>query len=215
MNYRDRVVLITGGNSGIGRAFVDRFVEAGARVFTCGRNAQTLSELRAAHPGIDTWRCNIASAQEVDALLDHITNECGRLDMLVNNAAVMTQRNFRDQGVDDAIIAREVETNLTAPILLTRRFLPLLQEGREPLILMVTSGYALLPARRAPVYSATKADLRAFTRALRYQLEGSGIRVIENLASVRRYAADCQYTRAQDEPGGGGGCDATGNRARS
>ena len=51
MNYRDRIVLITGGNSGIGRAFVDRFVEAGARVFTCGRNARTLGELRAAHPG--------------------------------------------------------------------------------------------------------------------------------------------------------------------
>ena len=60
MNYRDRIVLITGGNSGIGRAFVDRFVEAGARVFTCGRNARTLGELRAAHPGIDAWRCDIA-----------------------------------------------------------------------------------------------------------------------------------------------------------
>ena len=181
MNYRDRIVLITGGNSGIGRAFVDRFVEAGARVFTCGCNARTLGELRAAHPGIDAWRCDIACAREVDALRDHIANECGRLDMLVNNAGVMTQVNFRDDGVDDATIAHEIETNLTAPILLTRRFLPLLREGREPLILMVTSGYALLPARRAPVYSATKAGLRAFTRALRYQLDGCGIRVVETL----------------------------------
>ena len=181
MDYRDRVVLITGGNSGIGRAFVDRFVTAGARVFTCGRNASTLTKLRAAYPGIEAWRCDITSADQVDALYAHIAKECGRLDVLVHNAAVMTRVSFLDQGLDDATIVREIETDLTAPILLTSRFLRLLKEGRNPLILMVTSGYALLPARRAPIYSATKAGLRAFTRALRYQLEGSAIRVVETL----------------------------------
>src|SRR5213082_1457066 len=142
-SYRDRVILVTGGNSGIGRAFVDRFVAEGARVFTCGRNEATLEALKAAHAGV-----------------------MERVDMLAD-------------GVDDAAIVREIAINLTAPILLTRRFLPLLRRGQNPLILMVTSGYALLPARRAPTYSATKAGLHSFTQALRYQLTDTGIRVVE------------------------------------
>jgi short-subunit dehydrogenase involved in D-alanine esterification of teichoic acids len=97
--------------------------------------------------------------------------------VLVNNAGVMVLAG----DVDGATITREIAINLTAPILLVRRCLPLLQHGRRPLIVMVTSGYALLPARRAPTYSATKAGVRAFTQALRYQLQDSGIRVIETL----------------------------------
>jgi uncharacterized oxidoreductase len=83
--------------------------------------------------------------------------------------------------VDDKAIVCEIATNLTAPILLTRRLLPLLQRSHSPMILMVTSGYALLPAERAPTYSATKAGLRSFTQALRYQLADTGIRVVETL----------------------------------
>ena len=180
-NYRDRVILITGGNSGIGRAFVDRFVAEGARVFTCGRNEATLEALKAAHPSVEAQRCDITSTSDVKALVERVSEQCGRLDVLVNNAGVMEHVDMLADGVDDAAIAREIAINLTAPILLTRRFLPLLRRGQNPLILMVTSGYALLPSRRAPTYSATKAGLHSFTQALRYQLMDTGIRVVETL----------------------------------
>lgn len=117
----------------------------------------------------------------MEALEAFIAQEYGRLDLLVNNAGVMEQVDLLAGNVEDAAIAREIETNLTAPILLTRRLLPLLKRSHRPLILMVTSGYALLPARRAPTYSATKAGLRSFTQALRYQLANRGIRVVETL----------------------------------
>jgi uncharacterized oxidoreductase len=100
---------------------------------------------------------------------------------LVNNG-VMEQVDLLSGNVgDDEAIAREIATNLTAPILLTRRLLPLLQQSERTMILMVTSGYSLLPAQRAPTYSATKAGLRSFTEALRYQLAHTGIRVVETL----------------------------------
>jgi uncharacterized oxidoreductase len=83
--------------------------------------------------------------------------------------------------VSDERIAYEIAVNLTGPILLTRRLLPLLRSGLNPMIVMVTSGYALLPAKRAPTYSATTAGLRSFTMALRQQLRGVGIRVVEVL----------------------------------
>ena len=178
---RDRIVLVTGGNSGIGRAFVDRFVAEGAQVFACGRNEATLAALKAAGPSVEVQRCDITSAADVKALAERVSEQCGRLDVLVNNAGVMEHVDMLAGSVDDEAIAREIAINLTAPILLTRRFLPLLRHGHNPLILMVTSGYALLPARRVPTYSATKAGLRSFTQALRYQLTGTGIRVVEIL----------------------------------
>ncbi|MGH8625179.1 MAG: SDR family oxidoreductase [Gammaproteobacteria bacterium] len=196
MDYRDSIVLVTGGNSGIGRAFVDRFVHEGAKVIACGRDEATLKALKAEHPGVTVRRCDVTSRSEVVGLEAFIARERGQLDVLVNNAGVMEQLDLLAGNVEDAAIAREIETNLTAPILLTRCLLPLLRHSRSPLILMVTSGYALLPARRAPTYSATKAGLRSFTQALRYQLSNAGIRVVETLPPL----VDTRITVAINRP---------------
>lgn len=195
-SYRDRIVLVTGGNSGIGKAFVEHFVAAGAKVIACGRNEATLQALKTVHPGVEAKRCDIASHPERHALVEWVSQQCGRLDVLVNNAGVMEQVDVLSANVDDAAITREIAINLTAPIMLTRQSLSLLKRGTQPLILMVTSGYALLPARRAPTYSATKAGLRAFTQALRYQLENTGIRVVEVLPPL----VDTPVTAAIQKP---------------
>ncbi|MGH8606043.1 MAG: SDR family oxidoreductase [Gammaproteobacteria bacterium] len=181
MDYRNAIILVTGGSSGIGRAFVERFLREGATDIACGRDEAKLQGLKAQHPSVEIRPCDITSSDEVKALIAFLTQEYGRLDILVNNAGVMEQVAMLTGNVDDEAIAREIATNLTAPILLTRRLLPLLQRSHSPMILMVTSGYALLPAERAPTYSATKAGLRSFTQALRYQLAHTGIRVVETL----------------------------------
>ena len=116
----------------------------------------------------------------------------------------MEQVDLLDQSVSDERIAREIAVNLTGPILLTRRLLPLLRCGRNPMIIMVTSGYALLPATRAPTYSATKAGLRSFTMALRLQLHGVGIRVVEVTPTPGRYAGHALCATAEDLAGNAG-----------
>ena len=137
-------------NSGIGRAFVERFVAEGASVVACGRNEATLQALKVAHPSVEARRCDVASISEVDALAEFVTRRYGRLDVLVSNAGVMEQVNMLAGDVNAAAITREIAINLTAPILLVRRCLPLLQQGRRPLIVMVTSGYALPPLVDTP-----------------------------------------------------------------
>ncbi|MCA1853961.1 MAG: SDR family NAD(P)-dependent oxidoreductase [Beggiatoa sp.] len=181
MDYRNAIILITGGSSGIGRALVERFLREGATVIACGRDEAKLQGLKAQHPSVEIRPCDITSSDEVKTLIAFLTQGYGRLDILVNNAGVIEQVAMLTGNVDDEAIAREIATNLTAPILLTRRLLPLLQRSHSPMILMVTSGYALLPAERAPTYSATKAGLRSFTQALRYQLAHTSIRVVETL----------------------------------
>jgi uncharacterized oxidoreductase len=182
MNVRqwtDRVVVVTGGTSGIGVAFVRRLAAEGACVVTCGRDPASLQKLRDQNPTISALRCDITAAPDVVALVDAVRARYGRLDALINNAGVMEQVNFLEQSVSDDRIAYEIDVNLTGTILLTRRLLPLLQTGQSSMIVMISSGYALIPATRAPTYSASKAGLHSFTMALRRQLGSTGIRVIE------------------------------------
>jgi uncharacterized oxidoreductase len=112
----------------------------------------------------------------------------------------MERVDLLEESVSDERIANEIAVNLTGPILLTRRLLPLLRSGRSPMIVMVTSGYALLPATRAPTYSATKAGLRSFTLALRRQLRGVGIRVVEVLPPLVDTPATRTVSKAKMSP---------------
>ncbi len=179
--WRDRVVVVTGGTSGIGREFALRLAAEGANVIVCARNEVALCEIHTQCPQIEAIRCDVTVPSDVLALEAAIQDRYGRVDVLINNAGIMEQVDVLDRSVSDERIAQEIAVNLTGPILLTRRLLPLLRCGRNPMIIMVTSGYALLPATRAPTYSATKAGLRSFTMALRRQLHGVGIRVVEVL----------------------------------
>jgi uncharacterized oxidoreductase len=194
--WRDRVVLVSGGNSGIGRTFVERLAAGGAKVIVCGRNEITLQDLQNQNPAIVPFRCDITVRQEVLALAKSIQDRYGRLDVLINNAGIMEQVDLLDESVSDDRIAYEIAVNLTGAIILTRRLLPLLRMGRDPLIVMISSGYALLPATRAPTYSASKAGLHSFTMGLRRQLRGVGIRVVEVLPPL----IDTPATRSVRQP---------------
>jgi uncharacterized oxidoreductase len=173
--------MVTGGASGIGRAFVERLAAEGARVIACGRNYVSLQALQSQNPMIEGVRCDIADHGDVLALVRTVEQSHGRLDVLINNAGIMEQVDLLSETISDDRVADEIAMNLTGTILLTRRFLPLLRAGRGSMIVMITSGYALLPVIGAPTYSATKAGLHAFTMALRRQLSGAGIRVVKVL----------------------------------
>lgn len=195
-SWAGRVTLVTGGNSGIGRAFVEKLAMANAKVIACGRNQDTLRELQRKLPEVEVIACDIADRADVLALAHSIETRHGKLDALVNNAAIMERVNLLDDSVSDERITHEIAINLVGTILLTRRFLPLLRSSHCPMIVMITSGYALLPATRAPTYSASKAGLRSFTLALRRQLNGVGIRVIEVLPPL----VDTPATRGVQAP---------------
>jgi uncharacterized oxidoreductase len=199
--WRDRVVVVTGGTSGIGREFALRLAAAGAKVIACARNETGLRELQTRCPAIETIRCDVTVRPDVVALEAAIQDGFGRLDMLINNAGIMERVNVLDRSVTDERIAHEIAVNLTAPILLTRSLLPLLCSGRSPLIVMITSGYALLPATRAPTYSATKAGLHSFTMALRRQVRGAGIRVVEVLPPLVDTPATRSVRQRKMSPG--------------
>ena len=126
-DWAGRVVVVSGGNSGIGRAFVERLSREGAHVIACGRSQVALRQLQDRHPAVETIRCDIAVRDDVFGLAAAIRERHGRLDVLINNAGIMQRVDLLDDSVDDDAIAHEIAVNLTGTIMLTRRCLSLLR----------------------------------------------------------------------------------------
>ena len=173
MRSGSHIVLVTGASRGIGLALAQTFHAKGNRVVLIGRDAAALAA--AAHTMPD------ARSLVIDLALPGAAAEIARsfpdVSVLVNNAGIQINGAFESTPADD--VAREISVNLAAPLALTHSYLPLLRRHEEAAIVNVTSILALVPKQSAAVYCATKAALRSFTQALRWQLEGTPVRVFE------------------------------------
>ena len=179
MQIHGKTVLITGGGGGIGSALGREFKSYGCRVMLCDKNADTLSKIEAALPGIHAVPCDVTDDAAIDRLKDEVERTFGGLDILINNAAASLDYSFvRDEAALEKA-ALEIATNFRAPLRLIKLFMPLLARAPEAAIVNVTSDLAYIPLSRKPTYTAMKAALHAFSVALRDDLEESTIRVFE------------------------------------
>jgi len=175
-NAQGAVVAITGGQKGIGLELSRRLYAAGAKLIVLGRDAAALSALAEELHGTLTVQGDVSDPQARASFLSTARDAYGHIDCLINNAGIQTYPDFV-AGADLAAVDRELAVNLTAPIHLCAEAVPLLQSSDRAAIINVASGLAIAPKETAPVYCATKAGLRSFSTALRYQLEGESIRV--------------------------------------
>jgi uncharacterized oxidoreductase len=175
----EQVVLITGGTSGIGLGLAEAFMNRGASVAVCGRSKAALERVSRAHPDALAIQADITLGEARIAMLKAVADRFGRLDVLINNAGSLVERNFAVDVDAARDIEQEIAVNLTAPIQLTAEVL-----NRWPAmtaIVFVTSGYALVSPTRAPTYGAVKAGLHGFAEGLRRQLAPQGTHVLEVL----------------------------------
>lgn len=177
MNLKKMRVLVTGGGSGIGEALAITFARHGASVIICGRNLEKLEMVRKEHSGIRAYKTDITIHDQITTLKTRLDSEMDGIDILVNNAGRMVQFDIK-HGIPKSA-SNEIELNFIAALNLIDLFLPQLMSRNQSAIINVSSGYALAPARSAPVYCATKAALHSFTKSLRWQLEDTPVKVIE------------------------------------
>jgi uncharacterized oxidoreductase len=175
MNPEGQRVLITGGATGIGLAIARRFHAAGNHVILVGRSEAALAQAVAALPGAESCAADLALAADRARLVERF----GDITVLVNNAGIQTNKPIAD--CSPAEIEHELNVNFLAPVLLARALLPSLLGQPSSAIVNVTSGLAIVPKEVAAIYCASKSALHSFSRTLRWQLEGTGVRVFEVL----------------------------------
>ena len=178
MRLTGRTILITGGSAGIGLAFALKFLELGNEVIVTGRRQAVLDQVKASHPQLHTIRGDVANPEQVAALAARVKAEFPRLDVLMNNAGIGIPQNLSKPEADLAGTLAQLDVNVGGVIRVTSALIDLLTENRGTII-NVSSMLALVPVPAMPVYSATKAAVHSYTQSLRFQLEDSGVEVIE------------------------------------
>jgi NAD(P)-dependent dehydrogenase (short-subunit alcohol dehydrogenase family) len=174
-----RVVIVTGGTRGIGRALAEGFASAGARVVVASRKAEACAEtekhLRAMGVealGVPTHLGDIAA---LSALVDHTVDAFGGIDIVVNNAATALAQPVGEYTPE--AWSKSLDVNLRGPVFLVQAALPHLKKSRHAAVLNVLSGAAFLFSSRVSLYGIGKAGLMSSTRSMAAELAPFGIRV--------------------------------------
>lgn len=172
----NKVAVITGGNSGIGRAIAENFHAQGASVAIFGRNQETLDETIEALGGEDeslAVQGDVTNPEDLDELYSAVEDRFGRVDVLVANAGVGKIRPFDD--VDEEFFDKVTDIDYKGAFFTVQKALPLLSDGGS--VMFTTTGATERGLPGMSVYAAAKAALRSLTRTLAAELSPRGIRV--------------------------------------
>ncbi|WP_421728647.1 SDR family oxidoreductase [Brevundimonas sp.] len=179
MDTTKDTILITGGGSGIGRAFAEALHAKGAKVIIAGRREAALAEVTAANPGMAYAVLNVADAADIKAFATRIVAKHPALNVVVNNAGIMKVEDLSGGAFDLDLVDDTIATNLLGTIRLTAALLPHLLAQPSATVVTVSSGLAFVPMAATPTYNATKAAIHSWSQSLRHQLKDSSVKVVE------------------------------------
>lgn len=171
--FKGKVVIVTGASSGVGEAAARAFARSGAKVVLAARSREKIESVAQAIGGLAV-PTDVSRLEDLQALVDQAVAAHGRIDVLVNNAAANARGDL--DTLDPQGIAAVIDTNLKAPLLLTRLALPHLRASRG-VVVNVASIAGHVPLPHESPYCASKWGLRGFTFALRQELKAAGVAV--------------------------------------
>ncbi|MER5740654.1 MULTISPECIES: oxidoreductase [unclassified Streptomyces] len=172
-----KVWLITGANSGFGRAFTEAAVAAGDVVVAGVRRADALDDLVAAHPDqVDAVTLDVTDHAAVDRVVREVAERHGRIDVLVNNAGRTHVGSVEETG--DAELRSLFDVHVFGPAALTRAVLPYMRARRSGAIVQLSSVGGQMSMAGFGAYSATKFALEGMSEALAAEVNPLGIHVL-------------------------------------
>ncbi len=179
MLLKDKVVIVTGATSGIGRGCAEVFGKEGAKVVITGRNAQRMEEVKKALDlqGTEYLGLIMDAGLEADnrRMVEETIKKFGRIDILINNAGISMRAMFGDLGLD--VFRKVMDINFYGTVYATRYSLPHILESRGVIVgVSSINGHRATPARSA--YSASKFAMEGFFESLRTELMNRGVHIL-------------------------------------
>lgn len=179
MRLANKVVVVTGASSGMGRAITEMFAQEGARVLAVAMGTKRLEEPvdRAPEYGgvIVPWKGDMLVPADIDGMVDNAVRRFGRLDVLVNNAGLMDDFNGVGE-FDDVVFEKVLRLNLVAPAYAMRRAIKEFRKEGGGVIINIASVAGLFGGRAGAAYTASKHGLIGLTKNTAYMYANLNIR---------------------------------------
>jgi short-subunit dehydrogenase len=175
--FKNKVVVITGGSEGIGKALVSLFIESGAKVATCGRNYDKLYQLQSAYSGkpLVIHTADVSKEQDCINFIQLAVKQFGTIDILINNAGVSMRSEVEEVEFD--AIRKVMDINFWGTVYCTKLALPFIMKNQGTIVgVSSIAGYRGLPGRSG--YSASKYAMNGWLESLRTELLDSGTNVM-------------------------------------
>ncbi|MFZ5978081.1 MAG: SDR family oxidoreductase [Bacteroidota bacterium] len=177
MVFNNKVVVITGGSEGIGKALVEAFMAQGAKVATCGRNYDKLYVLQSIHAGkpLMVQAADVSNETDCKNFINAVIKLYGTIDILINNAGISMRSLFKETNLET--LKRLMDVNFWGAVYCTKYALPyIIQNKGSVLGVSSIAGYRGLPGRSG--YSASKFAMNGWLEALRTELMDEGVNVM-------------------------------------
>lgn len=172
MNFDNKNIIITGGNSGIGRATAQAFKAAGAHVAVCGMNEVTLNEVKD-EIGLIAERVDVTQADQVSSFVNGVTEKTGKIDVLVCNAGIAEFLPFEDANLDH--FKKQMDVNYFGIINTIMAALPQMADNSTIILTTTIANQMGHPATSG--YAASKAAVKSLINTLSTELSARNIRV--------------------------------------
>lgn len=203
-NFTDKIVVITGGSDGIGKALVAQFLALGAKVATCGRNENKLSLLATEFPSSNllTAQVDVSKQDQSEAFIKQVVDNWGRIDILINNAGISMRALVSEVSVQT--LQNVMDINFWGTVYCTKAALPSIQQNKGVIVgVSSIAGYRGLPGRSG--YSASKFALNGWLEALKTELYASGTHVMWvcpgfTTSNIRNAALDKNAKAQRESP---------------
>ena len=193
-----KVAIITGANQGLGLEIVRHYLQAGASVIMCARNAELLSSAKeglisglSSTQKLLTKSADVSNLNDVNDILDFTLQECGACHILVNNAGIYGPKG-RIEDVDLSEWIKAIEVNVFGSMFMSRAVLPVFRAQHYGKIIQLSGGGATNPLPNLSAYATSKAAIIRYAETLAEELRGSGV-------DVNAIAPGALNTRLLDE----------------
>lgn len=179
MNITGNTILVTGGTSGIGRAFAEALHDRGNRVIVTGRRQALLDDIASGRPGLVGFTLDVNDAASLSRLRRHLWEHYPKLNVVMANAGVSCKEDLAtgDWNADDAQAI--VQTNILGVLRVAAVVLPMLKTRARSTLLVTSSALAFVPRADFPTYCASKAFLHSWLQSARHQLRALPVEVLE------------------------------------